>query len=354
MAISGITINSPNTDILKKKTTEIQDKVKDLQMGGDPIATMGKTLWDNVVKPKLMTHRQIVKKMLIMSGQAYPIPIDEETAQEIVYGKIYYKNGKLYDNDIEDPNCVAQPGDEDYEPPMDESHPIWQKITNIFDEIKNSLEQLGAKIKELLSAAIAAIPTIIVSLTALISSAIILPFGSGLPTALSAVQTMMKTIKDLQAKIAEILPFLNFVNYLALVLPLSAQGIIAAIEVIISMITGVVTAVNIPVGMLTTVTSKLGSASNKLNNLTLKIDPTFETVEEGIKLSANAAGGDFNFTYMWTELKPNGTSETIAPNPTMEDDDGTRIVSPLVTTTYNCKVTDGKNATKEKIIVVQV
>jgi len=353
--ITGTTFNSPPTADLEKKKKELKDNVVKLQkIGLPPVAEIGQQLWENMIKPKILTNRQIMKKMLMLQGQAYPEPMTEEDAQFIVYGKVYYKDGKLYDNEIEDPACVSQPTDDDYEPPIDENHPLWKKVVGMLDDIKDSLLQLGIKLGEFLIAQPQAIANMAISLSALASSVVILPFGSGLPTALSAVQTMMKTIKDLQAKTAEILPLLAILDFIALVLPKNAQSIIAQINVIIAIYLGVLTAITAVLGILEKITKALDKFKKKQDNkITAKLIANPNPVtkrSDGTELKVEASGGDWQYTFRWTDQLGNLIPLESGIEP--DDDNGTRKVTPQVTTIYTCRIVDGTGTVKEVSIPV--
>lgn len=369
----------PGHDDMKNKKTELKDKINKLQEIGLPSTKdIGKQIWENMISPKLLTPRQIAKKMLLLQGQKMNPPLTEEDAQLIVYGKVYYKDGELYDNDwVEDlyssstlkkfyknkPEgdiaCVSLPSDEDYEPPVDETHPLWQKIENMLNEIKDGLLQLGIKLGEFLFALPQAFAVMITSLIALVSSLVILPFGSGLPSALTAVQTMIAALKSLQQKTAEILPLIAIIDVISLILPKEAQAVIVQINVVIGIFMGILTTLIAVLGILDTVMSAFKSSKETMDNQELKIEPKIENVivstptgnVDGIKLSANATGSDWGatpgkpFVYQWKD--PN--NNVIPKDPKNEKDDGTRIITPRpsILATFKCKVTDSKGTIKE-------
>lgn len=338
--------NSVDISSISKMKDELETKITNLQELGLPgIKDIPKTLWKNLIEPKLLTPRQVAKKILIIQGQGFEL--SEEDAQIIVYGKAYYKNGKLYDNDKKDPACVAKPGDEDYESPIDENHPMWKKVEGMFKELKDKLVQLGIKLGEFLIALPAAIISIATSLIALVSSIIILPFGSGIPTALTAVQTMVSTLKSLQSKTAELLPLLAIIDMIALLLPKEAQAVVAQINVIFAIILTIITSLLAILGLLEKVTSALGKAKKKMDEqsmeLDCKVEPSNVNKGDTVKLSATATGGDWNFNYKWTDQYNNVIGNT-------------NLVSIAVqsTTTFNCIATDGKGTIKRSSVKVKV
>lgn len=347
--ITPAEINGPDVSSIQKTKDDLDEKIKSLQEIGLPgVKDVPKTLWKELIEPKLLTPRQVAKKILIIQGQAYPIPITEEDAQLIIYGKIYYKDGKLYDNDKKDPACVAQPGDEDYQPPLDENHPIWKNIKEMVTGLKDKLIQLGIKLGEFLFAIPQAIITIATSLIALVSSAIILPFGAGIPAALTAVMTMLSTIKELQAKTAALLPLIGVVDAIALLLPKEAQAIVAQVNVVYGILLGIITALTEILGLLGKVTGALEKGKKKMDEQKLKLevkaDPSTISNGETTKLSATATGGDWNYTYQWTTGR---YSSILSKEQEIE-------VKPTTSTTYDCKVIDGTGTIKTASVNVVV
>ena len=343
--------NSPNIDVLKKSKNDLQEKINTLQgLGLPPTKDISKTLWINLIQPKLLTERQISKKMLMMSGKSYIPPLSEEDAQLIVYGKIYYKNGKLYDNDKLDPACVAKPGDIDYMPPIDENHPMWKKITDMTKKFKDDLIQLGIKLGEFLFLLPQAIANIALSLISLASSAVILPFGAGLPTALSSVQTMIQTLKQLQAKTAEILPLLAIIDVISLILPKEAQAAVAQLNIIVGLFFVVVETLTVILGLLDKVMSAFKKSKSKSDSQLLTIDvkaqPSSVKVGEPTKLLASAMGGDWNYTYQWSDINGNvvGTESEVTITPSLSTFSNPLLPSSSIT--YTCTIKDGTGTVK--------
>ena len=364
---SGTTFNTASTTELTKSKDDLQKKITELQVIGlPPVSKVPADIWSKAIKPKLLTQRQIAKKMLIMQGASFNPPLSEEDAQLCIYGKVYYKDGKLYDNDKLDPACVAQPGDEDYQPPIDENHPMWKKINQQIKDLENGLVQLGIKLGEFTIAIPTTVAVIATSLVALVASVTILPFGAGVPTAMTAVQTMMAAVKNLQQKTAEILPLLVVIDAIALLLPKEAQPVIAQINVIFGIFVTILAALTVVLGLLNKVTSALNKAKKKMDSISLtvkaKAEPSVVSKGKEVKLSVEASGSDYQFSYEWTDI--NGNIIPRDPNDLDGDDDGVRTVIPnipyynnplkarLPETTYTCKVKDGKGTIKTSTVVV--
>jgi hypothetical protein len=345
--------NSPEVSAIKAKRDELQGKINTLQGIGLPgVKDIPKTLWDKLIVPRLLTERQVAKKMLMIQGSKFNPPLAEEDAQLIIYGKVYYKGGKLYDNDVKDPACVAKPGDEDYQPPIDENNPMWQKIVQMAKDLKEGLEQLGIKLGEFVLSLPAAIAVIAVSLVALVSSVTIMPFGAGIPTALSAVQTMMATIKQLQAKTSELLPLLAIIDVIGLLLPKSAQIVIAQINVIFVLLTTIIASLTAIIGLLGKITSKLSKSKKKMDNQGLKVDlkaePQLIKLGNSTKLTANATGGDWDFRFEWSDslgrIVSTESEVTIKPDIASVNTNTRNFKKSFI---YTCKVSDGKGSRKQ-------
>ena len=347
-------ITNPS-DALNAAKDTISEKIVSLQsIGLPPITDIPKILWEQVIKPQLLTERQVAKKMILLSTKTFPVPMTEEDAQLFIYGKIYYKDGSLYDNDAKDPNCVAQPGDEDYQPPIDKTHPIWQKIEKYIKDFKDSLIQLGIKLGEFLFLIPATIANITIGLTSLLASIVILPFGSGIPTAMNAILSMMNSIKILQAKFAEILPLLAGIAIIGLLLPPSAQDIISKITALLATMGGILVAMTSILGLMDTITKLVDKSKKKMKSVKFsvkaKADPTSVKLNQSTILTVEASGGDYDYVYEWTDS--NGA--VISNSTTSGDDDGKREITPIIPTIsaeqlkkgasptieYICKVTD--------------
>ena len=232
-------------------------------------------------------------------------------------------------------------------------------------DLENSLIQLGIKLGEFTLALPAATATIAVSLTALVSSVAILPFGAGIPTALSAVQTMTSTIKELQSKTIQILPLLAIIDTVGLLLPKDAQVVISQINIIFGLFLTIITILLAIIGLLDKIISKVSKLKKKMDAIQIKIAVTADpsTIKENEKstLSVNATGGSWEFSYEWTDFNGN----IIEREPSTEDDDGTRIIipnvfevinyrNPVKQATYTCKVKDiNTNIVKTASVVVK-
>lgn len=148
--------------------------------------------------------RIIIKYIIISSS---PDKISEEDAHFLSYG---HKDT----NSLEVNKEFAIP---DEHPKM-----IW--IRDKKKEVNLALKQIGGKIIDLTSA-ITILNIQIGSAVATIgSSAVILPFGSGLPTAFSALMSIFASLENFLTKVNEIVPLILVLNVLPSLLPKTPNG----------------------------------------------------------------------------------------------------------------------------------
>lgn len=370
--ITTVPFNSVDMDAIKKLRDNLTEKINKLQGLGLPgVKDIPNAVWTMIQGQLLLSPRQISKKLLMIQGSKFQKgdntsfikPITEEDAQLMVYGKVYYQDGKLYDKDYntsawvyyKDSNyddssisCIAHPSEEDYFPPINTENPMFQKAIAIVKELKEGLLQLGIKLGEFLVALPSTIATIVVSLVALVSSLIILPIGAGIPPALTAVQTMIAAIKELQAKSAAFLPLLKILEIMGLIMPKAGQVIIAQIQAIFEIILGIISALLSILGLLDAVMKLLGLAKKAMDEQTMEAepranDPNLES-GESTKLDAGPSGGNWNYNYEWTDDQGNIVSTEKSPT-----------VTPGKTTTYTVKITDKTSGeVKENDVKIKV
>ena len=367
------TFNSPNMDTIKKIQEDLASKITTLQSIGLPgIKDIPVAIWNIVIGQFLLSPRQIAKKKLMIQGSkvqkgdntSFNKPISEEDAQLIIYGKIYYKNGKLYDKDYDISawscwykndnyddshlSCIAQPTDEDFFPPIDDSSPLWQYAIELVKGIERDLGQLGIRLAEFIMSIPAIIATIVISLVALVSSLIILPIGAGIPPALTAVKSMITAIKEFQAKIAVFLPYMDILERLAMAISKFGQTIISQLQAVFAILAGILGTVTGVLDLLNSVTEALAAAEKILNDQQMEAEPVANDANlesgESTKLDAGPSGGGWNYNYQWTDDSGNVIST-----------DRKATVSPEKTSNYTVKLTDKTTGeTKTSDIKVKV
>jgi hypothetical protein len=338
--------NTGSTSFNSPDSSQLKEQVDKAVVGIDKIRVKP-TISIDLTK-YFLTDRQIMKKIIMVKSPG----ITEENAQLIVYGKLYYKDDKLYDNDKLDPNCVLQPTDEDYAilgPSLDENSPIGDEIKKMKEESIQSVKELGIKLQELIVAQIQCLTEIISAITSIAASIAIMPPGSGLPVAFASLQTMLSSIKRLQSKVGEILPYLKPLEYLTLLLPASASGVISLVSGILVVLNTTTLGDTGIAGVLSKLTGAGSALPTELPKQELKIEPKatkpllIRNIDKETTLKAGATGGDWQYTYSWSS-DPVGF-DSVDSEPT---------VSPMSTTIYYVKVKDSTGQTKDGQITIEV
>lgn len=219
-------------NLLEENIEELEEIIYRLTKKEEPID----------IQEYLLTPRQIAKKIMEFSAPMVPtldgeeiVPVEDmdKSIHMVVYGKYMVgDDGILIDNEIKYPECV------DKDKSIKDDHPIFkEKIKNMKKEIKNSLNQLSIKKDQLKDAYKLAGQQIITGSAALVSSATILPSGSGLPAALASIQTIVSAITDLQYKTLEILPLLGpLINIPLIIMDAGIDIILGSINLILSIL----------------------------------------------------------------------------------------------------------------------
>lgn len=348
-------------DITELNTTKekLENSIEKLQsIGLPPITSTIKQLWAKTIEPNLLTKRQIIKKLIMISGKG--VGMTEDRAQLMVYGKLYIRDGVLEDNDKKYPECVSSPKDLDYIPPLTEDSPIWKDVMEKINKAKKLIMQFGIKMGEFAFLVPHTLATIISSLAAMISSLIIFPIGSGIPTAIAAVQNIIASVKTLQAKIQEFLPILEILILIPLILPNKdkIKKIISRILSIAKVLASLITQLTKVAGLadiLIKLIEKLLKRKKKRLKVRAKADPSRLDTGDDAVLSVTVTGGDFQYNYVWTDSK-----NTIIHKDPNDEDDGTRELTPKKTGNYEkyekytCKVTDGKGESKSASVKIYI
>ena len=133
------------------------------------------------------------------------IPVDEKSVHIVIYGKYMMgADGKVVDNEIKFPECV------DHDRAMSLTHPtLKEKIPKMKKDIKNSIDMLKIKEAKLKDAVKLAGKQIITGISAFAAAAITIPIGSGVPTAMAALQSIVAAIATLAGSVMEIIPILG-------------------------------------------------------------------------------------------------------------------------------------------------
>jgi len=364
-----------NIDEITNTVIDIGEKINQLSAIKAPTLTFGEVKDHTMFA--FMTNRQIAKKIILMGGnmtgmsasaavntavgQTVPPPvagvansmganqqiasIDANLAHLIVYGKFMYDaNGRLVDNEILFPDCVASDGEGQGESGitnMSIDFPLMQWIRDAKKEFKFAIAALRIKAGELGQAFIDMQFQLVLAVTTLASAATILPPGSGLPTALSAIKAIPTTLMAFQTRIMQLIPYLKPLSYLKVLIPVDkVDAAIAPINVVLNLIKrpfAIVDIILTLVTVLTGATPPVPGADGVTPPDPMEVKPTAEPNnlplgnpdKTVVQLKANASKGSWQYVYQWSSDPFGFVSSKSDPT-----------VIPKVTTKYICKVAD--------------
>lgn len=274
----------------------------------------------------MLSDREVMKKLLKQGGSiggdipGQSVGMSEEIAHWTVYGK--YPT---------DPNPTTP---DLTKTAIKDNHPMMENIKSMKSELKTTLSQLGQKTQEIFAATKQLITDIIQAIITLASSAVVMPFGAGVPTGLSAVMSIFSSLQAFQTKLMQVIPLLKpLTNVAILVNSEKAEPLANAIIKALGAISDPLSLIDGLLDKLSIIGGKVASAQEETKNVKLEItnsNPivTPETPES--TLTAVATQGTWEYTYKWTSNK----------DTTFLSTDQQIIVSPGVTTKYTCEVTD--------------
>jgi len=214
---------------------------------------------DSMVK----TKRQVAKLLLKQSSpvaldtEGNQIPISEESIHIVIYGKVLKDDdGTIIDNEVLYPDCV------DHKRAMSDDHPtLKEEYKKLLKELKTAIRTFLIKTKSFMRMIFEATAEIASSVGVIISSMVILPFGSGIPTAVNALLNIIASINKLSDQLLEFLPILG--PLMNIFLLIAEQFIITILTVInttlkvLIVILGSVVAIKKPISELQKGLSKL-------------------------------------------------------------------------------------------------
>lgn len=310
-----------NIDLLSNNSTNL---CNDLTFIPTPI---------NIPDINYPDDREIVKQSLIYGedfSEEEP-KMNEEDAHLIVYG--HTNTGST---------------DVDEEKAMPEDHPRMKFIKNAKKEVNIALKQVKSKGGELISASTLLTIQISSAAATIGSSAIVLPIGSGLPTAFNALMSIFASLEAFLSKLNDLIPILNKLKLLSILLPPSSNP-----NAIVSPINDSLTTLNTLLNGLSQSAGKVSDLKNKIPIPAGSIDlngnqtsPEPVNVEIEIKekssgfyeLKAVPSKGTWKYRrYKWSTSDPNesltfSNTEFIIVKPQISD--GTQ---------YSCEVTDDRD-----------
>jgi hypothetical protein len=322
----------------------IIENIKELEKNVD---ALGKKVNGNPIsldiEEHLLTKRQISKRIISNGGDMsgvnqYTGDIMEsnlERAHLIVYGKFKYdENNNLIDNEIEDPDCV------DKEKSLPDTGPMMQEIKDKIDDVKKSVKEVGKKLKEIGKTVVDLTMQSITSFVTLVSSAVVMPFGSGVSTGYSALLSILSNLQS----------FLTILNQLiSLIAPLKSIKVLVKPEMYntvdstigntIGTINGLIEGVNDTIGSVITLKDILylspppgiintPDGINETPPNPLKIEQIISvpnTIVNGLHSTLNVivSNGIWNYEYKWYESDTykyigDGNNIKVYPNKTTD------------------------------------
>jgi len=263
--------------------------------------------------------------------------MSDEVAYKIIYGKLQYNaEGKLdHVNGIVDKekSKLNKSTKEFIEKKVKETKMSLNVIKQKSVDIAKASTQLGVEIG-------AASVTVA-------SSAVIMPIGSGLPVAFSAVQGVFSSLQSFKTLLTQLLPFFSSLSFLKFIIPEDK------VESIVNPINIALLSINTVLGTVTSIISIITSFQKKLQNPPgVNGEPT-EPIEidiyndrdqihqnEEVNLNAKPRKGS------WKDYKFKWSSNV---NPSFSSTKSSVTDKPLITTIYTVKVTDsiGNSTTKD-------
>lgn len=218
------------------QTPEPDPPVNPLQENMDSVMSSISQINDSIspdmfnINIEFMSDDDVLKKMIITQSSSIPEErISEETADQIV---------------------AAYPN----------NHPTKTFIKDKKKEVKRAAKQLGVKGKEITLGTTQLTTETIASFATIISSATILPFGAGLPTAFSAVQGLFASLKAFQTKLNQLEPVLESLKYVEMLVPENDPSI-TSVNTALGTVNGLISGVAGVISPITQVQSLLGSTS---------------------------------------------------------------------------------------------
>jgi hypothetical protein len=363
-----------NIDDLSDTVISIGEKINKLSVTKPPPLTFSD--FNGTGMFKFMTNRQIAKRLIMFGGSIsgynpsalvyaglnattgpqgaafaegtfgkYINKIDEDTAHLIVYGKFLYDaNGRLIDNEILYPDCYYKKGEGGEVNNMDDDFPLMQSVKDMKKDLKLAVAGLRIKIGEIGQAFIDMQIQLVLAVTTLASAVTIMPPGSGLPTALSAIKAIPAALMAFQTRIFQILQLLPPLKYLNILIGDKADSAIGSVNMMLVLMKRPFDAIDTVLSLITALAGSIqpvpGVDGEPTEPIVVAPSATMTTVKSGdmVEISANASKGSWQYLYEWTAQIQNKTSGVLSKEKTLK-------TKTIYTTKYIVKVTDKKEGT---------
>jgi len=344
--------------------TQLNDSISGIK---DAINSLGESISTPTAVPDIkslsLPKEEIAMKILMNGGNSTGIvddgvKMDEESAYLTVYGELQYDdNGNLLYPGIVNKDKTN----------LSENHPLYTKIDETKEQVSVAVKQLGSKVTETMESSVQLGVEIVSAVTTIAASATILPFGSGIPVAFSAVMSIFSSLQAFQTKVAQILPVLEPLSSISILLPDDkVDEIITPINGALSTLNGTLQGAEEVVGVIGSFKNALmgtggGESSSKypppgtlgVPTEQVELDISISQPEifagEKTKLTAMPSKGTWEYTYEWTSRKIDEDENTNFSSTKQEI-----IVEPWTTTIYTVNVTDSEGNKKSKDATVKV
>jgi hypothetical protein len=235
---------------------------------------------------------------------------------------------------------------------MPEIHPTMANIQVMITQLTKVLNMLPIRANELASDIMQSSMAIAANITAIASAAAILPPGAGVPVAFSAFQSLLANLMNLISKVSNVAIDLEYLNYLPLLVDATK------VDAVLNTINGILVIINTTLATVDTITSFISSsaaaptppgvAGTPGEPITVEATAYPDTVNEfyagGIKLSATANKGSWEYIYRWTG--PDGFLSS--------DKDLYLTATPYQSTEYTVTVTDKNDSANSASTTVWV
>jgi len=298
-----------NTYAINTKLSELNK----LQSPGSPIDA-------NTIKEQLLSEDEVLKIMIIEQSSNNPDErIGDDTADLII--KSYPEN-----------------------------HPTRTWIKDKKKELIASVEQLGVKYIEIYDGSIQLTTETISSFVTIGSSVAVMPLGAGIPTAFSAVQSVLSSLQAFQTKINQLQPILDPLKYASLLLP---ENAVSSINVPLGAVNNVLAGVTPIISMVGEVKQLLGNTSVPGVNADPKEIQATMTANVGehirpgkeVLITVEATQGKWQYKYLWSA---SNDSNFVSSN------QKSQTVYPTRNTTYTCNIKNKDDSGSGKICSIDI
>jgi len=335
-------------DQIELMTTNVKDLIETIEGIGESITTPLIPTPD--VESLFLTKEEIMVKILMAGGDFTGsmvdsgVGMDEETAYEAVYGELQ-PSGATAGNLLY-PGVVNKDKTK-----VKENHPLNTKIEETKQDVKIAVKQIGIKTGEIKDASVQLGIEVGSAAVTIGASATIMPPGSGVPVAFSAVQSIFSSLQSFQTKVEQILPFLGPLTSLAILIPATAvDSTLAPINVALTTMKSSLGAVESVIGVIGSLKNSLspppGVGESPAEEIELEVSASQPTISigESTKLDVKSTKGTWDYSYSWVSDNDESFYSTVK-SPTVE---------PHLTTTYTVTVTDSNGASKSSNIIIIV